>query len=120
MEFLANNPFSLILALSGIVFLIASLIMRFKPPASINHLYGYRTPRSMKSQENWDYAQQRSAGLMLLSAFLMIGLSLLGMFIDQSKELVMLFASISLIVVFSAIPLIIVERELKRREKDQG
>ncbi|MGB6035824.1 MAG: SdpI family protein [Cryomorphaceae bacterium] len=39
------------------VFIIAGLILVFSPPKKINYLYGYRTKRSMKSQETWDYAQ---------------------------------------------------------------
>ena len=115
MEIFSQNPFSLILVLSGLVFVIASVIMRLRPPGSINHLYGYRTPRSMSSQENWDYAQGRSAGLMLMSGIIMIAIALLGIFVDQSKELLMLFLAILIVILFSAFPLIVVERELKKR-----
>ena len=34
------------------------------PPKKINGLYGYRTTRSRKSQEAWDFAQRYSAKLM--------------------------------------------------------
>ncbi len=33
------------------------------PPNSVNRTYGYRTRRSMASQEAWDYAQPRSIEL---------------------------------------------------------
>lgn len=36
------------------------------PPKKINKIYGYRTPRSMKSQEAWDYANKHSSFLMCL------------------------------------------------------
>lgn len=36
------------------------------PPKKINKIYGYRTPRSMKSQEAWDYANKYSAFLMCM------------------------------------------------------
>ena len=29
-----------------------------KPPKTINNIYGYRTPRSSKSQETWNFAHQ--------------------------------------------------------------
>ena len=32
--------------------------MRIWPPKSVNRMYGYRTRRSMASQEAWDYAQE--------------------------------------------------------------
>lgn len=36
------------------------------PPKKINKIYGYRTSRSMKSQEAWDYANKYSAFLICL------------------------------------------------------
>ena len=42
-------------------FLLAGLIMLLFPPKKINGIYGYRTTRSMKNQENWDKAQRFSA-----------------------------------------------------------
>lgn len=35
--------------------------LRFKknPPREVNTLFGYRTRRSMKNQETWDFAQQK-------------------------------------------------------------
>lgn len=41
-----------------------SLVLWKWPPNSVNQLYGYRTKRSMASQEAWDYAQVRSVELM--------------------------------------------------------
>ncbi|HEK18841.1 MAG: hypothetical protein C0154_12695 [Mucilaginibacter sp.] len=38
--------------------------MRFRPK-KINSLYGYRTPLSMKNQQNWDEGNRYSAQLML-------------------------------------------------------
>jgi uncharacterized membrane protein len=32
------------------------LVFRFRPPRKINSIYGYRTARSMASQEAWDAA----------------------------------------------------------------
>lgn len=44
---------------------IGGAILRFFPPKKINSFYGYRTPRSMKNQENWDFAQKYAGQLML-------------------------------------------------------
>lgn len=38
--------------------IIFGLLFLYKPPKTINYLYGYRTKRSMISQESWDYAHQ--------------------------------------------------------------
>ena len=55
------NPLFLILTLSGGIFLLAGYIQFRFPPKKINHLYGYRTSTSMRSQECWDFAQTFSA-----------------------------------------------------------
>lgn len=40
------------------VMIIFALIFLHKPPKKINFIYGYRTSRSMQSQETWDYAHK--------------------------------------------------------------
>jgi len=53
-------------ALGYLVFmLIVSLIFVKFPPKKINHLYGYRTRRSMANQEIWKVANEYSAKLMV-------------------------------------------------------
>ena len=47
--------------------------MKF-PPKKINGVYGYRTARSMKSQENWDIAQRFSSRLMLKQGLVMLAI----------------------------------------------
>ncbi len=57
-----------IIILSAILFTSIILIPLFFvvwPPKKINGLYGYRTPRSMKNQKNWDAAQRYSSRLLL-------------------------------------------------------
>ena len=39
-----------------------------KPPQNINSIYGYRTSRSMKNQQTWDFAHQVCALAMVLSS----------------------------------------------------
>jgi uncharacterized membrane protein len=60
------------------------------PPKSINSLYGYRTARSMKSQENWDYAQSMSARMMMAFAYYLgsslIAISMTAMYLGFPFE----------------------------------
>src|SRR5690606_6808292 len=60
-----TEPILLLAGLSGIIFIIAGWVMWKFPPQKINNLYGYRTSASMKSQENWDYAQKLSTKIMI-------------------------------------------------------
>jgi uncharacterized membrane protein len=56
----------------GFVFAVAAFITLKFPPKKINSIYGYRTSRSMKSQENWDLAQRFSSQLMLKQGLIML------------------------------------------------
>lgn len=66
--------------LTPLLLLIFGWIFQKHPPRRVNGLYGYRTARSMKSQELWDFAQQLCGrlwwrlgwGLLLLSAAVML------------------------------------------------
>ncbi len=49
------------LLFQGILFLSLAYYYLKKPPKKINHLYGYRTRRSMANQEVWDFANRQSA-----------------------------------------------------------
>ena len=49
----------------GPLLTIVGVIVKYNPPKKINSLYGYRTSRSMKSQEAWDAANAYSLNLML-------------------------------------------------------
>lgn len=50
-----------------------------KPPKSINGFYGYRTSRSMKNQQTWDYAHRVCGKLWLRVGAIMLSFSLLAM-----------------------------------------
>ena len=65
--------------LIGLIFFVTGLITHFFPPKKINQLYGYRTPRSMKNQHNWDVAQQFSTKKMMQGSLVLMGSSFLKM-----------------------------------------
>ena len=57
--------FFLSAAAPGLVLTIISCIYKVHPPKSINYLYGYRTRRSMRNQETWDFGNAIGAKMML-------------------------------------------------------
>lgn len=59
-----NNSIWLHLMLGPMMLVLAFLFKRF-PPKKINYWYGYRTPRSMRSQEAWDFANQYSSNALV-------------------------------------------------------
>ena len=52
--------------ISTLIFTVIGLVFWMYPPKKINEFYGYRTTRSRKSQEAWDFAQRYSAKLMTI------------------------------------------------------
>jgi uncharacterized membrane protein len=55
-----------------VIFLVIALLFRHYPPKHINALYGYRTGSSMKNQERWDFANQRSGEYLFRLALMMV------------------------------------------------
>ncbi|TYP99987.1 SdpI/YhfL family protein [Tenacibaculum adriaticum] len=51
------NQYYYVLSVNGLLF-IFSLIFYFFPPKKINSLYGYRTNKSMKNEDVWQFANQ--------------------------------------------------------------
>lgn len=58
--------------------LAISILYRMFPPKKINYLYGYRTKRSMQSQDTWNESNTYAANAMILLA--VIGTSLVLVF----------------------------------------
>lgn len=54
-------------------------MMMKNPPKTINRVFGYRTSRSMKNQEMWDFAQVYCGKLWWKIGWIMLPFSVLGM-----------------------------------------
>lgn len=80
MENLALGPFLLLDALTGVVFLLLGWVLYKYPPKEINSRYGYRTSKSMKSQQAWDFAQKYSGKLMIKAGAFLLVVGVLGYF----------------------------------------
>ena len=106
------NPLFIIPIIVGIIFLIAGFLLFKFPPKKINGLYGYRTYRSMKNQENWDFAQI-CAGKEMLKMGLFLGMCSGLTFFFDTKEITNIFLALSLVIVTTIVLFIRVERKLK-------
>ena len=83
--------------LCGSIFVVASLIMLKFPPKNINHLYGYRTSKSMKNTENWRFAQKYSSYRMLESGFFLMLISFVFPYLKLTEAQAVLTAIILLV-----------------------
>lgn len=96
METSAIGPFLILDALTGIILIVVGFILLKYPPKEINSLYGYRTEKSMKSQEAWDFAQIFSSKLMIKAGSFLSVVGLLGYaFLEVSFLLEVILASIA-------------------------
>lgn len=93
-------------------------VLFFKcPPKKINGLYGYRTTRSMKDQESWNYAHHYSGKLSMLygiGSFVVTGIILI-LFPNLDEETISMFSLIQIIPFFILIWQ--TERKLKALQK---
>ncbi len=103
-----------------VVFSAGGLILYFFPPKKINSIYGYRTPRSMKNQSNWDFAQKLGGKFMLIFGFIIfliqitVGYFITGYTRDQS---IVLPIQGAILVLLPAIMLLVCEKQLENFEK---
>ena len=100
------------LFLVGLAFSIAAFITMKFPPKKINGIYGYRTSRSMKSQENWDIAQRYSSRLMLKQGLSMLAIGGLLIVLAIPDELSAVI-SIALLIVSVIVLFVQTEKKLK-------
>lgn len=100
------------LFLVGLAFSIAAFITMKFPPKKINGIYGYRTARSMKSQENWDIAQRYSSRLMLKQGLVMLAIAGLLNVLPLPEEVAAII-SVALLILSVIVLFVQTEKKLK-------
>lgn len=107
-----TQPLFIVQSTIGPFLALIGFITYRSPPKRINHFYGYRTPRSMKSQERWDLAQTFSAKeLMKLGGAVTLLSSILFAYPNET-----VLGSLAGVTGLGVILLIVrVERTLKKR-----
>jgi uncharacterized membrane protein len=92
----------------GFVFSLAAFITLKFPPKKINSIYGYRTSRSMKNQENWDLAQRFSSQLMLKQGLILLATAILLEVLPIPMEVATL---ISMLLLVTSVIILFVQTE---------
>lgn len=95
-----------------ILILVIGIVFQKHAPKEINGFIGYRTRRSMQSQEAWDYANKRMGEIWLALGviLLVVSIPLTLLFAENGLTIAMIAQVVALIV--SIIP---VEVELKAK-----
>jgi hypothetical protein len=84
-KYLNHEPFANMSIFFGLVLIVIGIIFKVKAPKKINHLYGYRTKRSMKDQAHWDYAHEYSANLSIYLGLACMAVAPVGWYLQLSE-----------------------------------
>ncbi len=103
---------ALFMMFGPIILVISFIFMKF-PPKKINGLYGYRTPRSMKDQDSWDFANAYCSRLMFKSSLAVCIFQLICFILLPTFISVIIASVTTLIGVIAAIPM--TESQLRKK-----
>lgn len=98
----------------GLIFILAGLIQMIFPPKKINSLYGYRTPRSMKNIEVWNFAQKLSSKVLILMGFILSLFGIIALLLGLEEVLINSFG-IGLMLLFAIILFFYMESAIKKK-----
>ena len=89
---------------------IFGIVLRYKPPRTINSLAGFRTKKSTASQKSWDLAQRLCANSLIfisvISAMCFVIIVVSGIYAELSDDNRALFLLIPAILLILSIPFI--------------
>ena len=108
--------------INALIMTVGGVVFWMYPPKKINEFYGYRTTRSRKSQEAWDFAQKYSAKMMtVLGLVALIVAAAARLFLNGlciNSDYLMLYdicITLLLTIIFVLPPIILTELELRKR-----
>lgn len=96
------------LFISGVIFFLCAIVMKYKPPKKINMWYGYRTSLSMSSERAWNLAQQHSAKSMFKYSFLQMVVGLISGYFLITEKYVLVTLMIELVVLLPLFTLMMI------------
>ena len=102
----------------SLIVILAGLIWQQFPPKKINYLYGYRTQRSMKNQQTWDYANRIGPVMFIKTGSYLLLISVLAYWLSEPTEAI-LISGLTLVVGLIA-GVIACERKLEKRFDAEG
>lgn len=99
-------------------------LFRKSPPSRINGVFGYRTKRSMRTQETWDFAHRYFGNLWVKIGLVLLPLSVLPLIFVYGKDIDLVGTVGGIVTGVQIIPLIAAifptERALKENFDEYG
>ena len=100
------------------------LLLMKNPPKKINSVYGYRTRRSVRSQETWDFAHYYFGKLWLVCGLVSIPISLVSicLVLGKSEQVISVAGLIVLGIqtLLLLVTILLTERALKKNFDEFG
>ena len=100
------------------------LLLMKNPPKKINYVYGYRTRRSVRSQETWDFAHYYFGKLWLVCGLVSIPISLVPicLVLGKSEQVISVAGLIVLGIqtLLLLVTILLTERALKKNFDEFG
>lgn len=101
-----------------LLMILTGYLMYKYPPKRINHIVGYRTYKSMRNKEMWDYANKYCGKLWMILGLIMSVLTFVLLFLVLLEVIIftenILITVIVIQVVMLLLTIFIVENRLKR------
>ena len=108
--------------IDALILMVVGIVFWMYPPKKINEFYGYRTTRSRKSQEAWDFAQKYSAKMMMVLGLVTLAVAPIAHWLRSrlclNSEYVMLYdigITLLLTIIVVLPPIVLTELELRKR-----
>ena len=99
-------------------------LLQKKPPKNINGAFGYRTTRSMKSQDAWDFAQVYCGRLWARLGLALLPLSVVPLLFVRGRDMAVIGNTAIIVAAVQLIPflgsIVPVERALKKTFDENG
>ncbi|MCE2613793.1 SdpI family protein [Flavobacteriaceae bacterium D16] len=102
----------------SLIVILAGLIWQQFPPKKINHLYGYRTQRSMKNQQTWDYANRIGPVMFIKTGSYLLLIGVLAYWLSEPTGAIWI-SGVTMVVGLIA-GVIACERKLEKRFDAEG
>lgn len=109
--------FTYVLSVNGLIFFLSIVFYCF-PPKKINRIYGYRTYRTMRNNEVWNFANHVFSITLLKYSGISLAVALLLTYIGDS--LMSSWLPMALMIFTLLISIISTEKRLNEKFDDQG
>lgn len=103
--------------LCGLPIIILGLVYKKFPPKKINHLYGYRTTRSMQNMEVWTYANKIGADAIIYVGVITSIFGIIPLFIEAEYAFII---PVAVLVVGLLLSIFYCEMQLNKKFDKNG